>query len=58
MERLTDSVISEVLVTNTIPIDPQRQGKCDKVKVLSVASLLGEAIVRIHEGLSVSRLFD
>lgn len=58
MEHLTDSVISEVLVTNTIPIDPQRQGKCDKVKVLSVASLLGEAIVRIHEGLSVSRLFD
>lgn len=57
LERLTDSVISEVLVTNTIPINAQ-QGKCDKVRALSVASILGEAIVRIHEGLSVSRLFD
>ena len=58
MERLEESVISEVLVTNTIPIDPQRQGYCSKIKTLSIATLLGEAIIRIHEGLSVSRLFD
>jgi len=58
MERLEQSVISEVLVTNTIPIDYQRQGYCSKIKVLSIAALLGEAIVRIHENLSVSRLFD
>ena len=58
MERLEDSLISEVLTTNTIPIDYQRQGHCSKIKVLSVAALLGEAIVRIHENLSVSRLFE
>ena len=58
MERIEQSVITEVLTTNTIPIDRQRQGECSKIKVLSVASLLGEAIMRIHESLSVSRLFD
>ena len=58
MERLEQSVIKEVLTTNTIPIDTERQGFCSKIKVLSVAALLGEAIVRIHENLSVSRLFD
>ena len=57
MERLEQSVISEILVTNTIPIDYQRQGYCSKIKVLSIGTLLGEAIVRIHESLSVSRLF-
>ncbi|MCR4962687.1 MAG: ribose-phosphate pyrophosphokinase [Firmicutes bacterium] len=58
MDRLTHSVISEVLTTNTIPINYERQGYCNKIKILSVASLLGEAIIRIHEDLSVSRLFD
>jgi len=58
LERLQESVIKEVLTTNTIPIDYQRQGACDKIRVLSVASLLGEAIIRIHDNLSVSRLFD
>ena len=58
MERLENSEISEVLVTNTIPIDHQRQGYSSKIKVLSVAALLGEAIIRVHENLSVSRLFD
>ena len=58
MERLEQSVIKEVLTTNTIPIATERQGFCSKIKVLSVAALLGEAIVRIHENLSVSRLFD
>lgn len=58
MERLEKSVIKEILVTNTIPINVKKQGYCSKVKVLSVAALLGEAIIRIHENLSVSRLFD
>ena len=58
MERLEESVIKEVVVTNTIPIDYERQGNCSKVKVLSVAALLGEAILRINGNLSVSRLFD
>ncbi|NLP43459.1 MAG: ribose-phosphate pyrophosphokinase [Peptococcaceae bacterium] len=55
-ERLEKSVIKEVVVTNTIPLTPEKQ--LAKMKVLSVAPLLGEAIVRIHEDLSVSKLFS
>jgi ribose-phosphate pyrophosphokinase len=58
MRRLERSVICEVLITNTVPLDHKRQGNCSKIRVLSVAALLGEAIIRIHENLSVSRLFD
>ncbi len=58
LERLEESVICEVLTTNTIPIDFKRQGQCSIIKVISVAALIGEAIIRIHENLSVSRLFD
>ena len=58
LERLEESVITEVLTTNTIPINYERQGNSSKTKIISVASLLGEAIIRIHENLSVSRLFD
>ncbi|MGI5891146.1 MAG: ribose-phosphate diphosphokinase [Bacillota bacterium] len=58
LERLENSVIDHVLTTDTIPINKQRQGECSKIKVLSVAPLIGEAIIRIHENLSVSRLFD
>ena len=58
MRRLERSVICEVLATNTIPLDHKRQGKCSKIRMLSVAALLGETIIRIHENLSVSRLFD
>ncbi|MFO7172840.1 MAG: ribose-phosphate pyrophosphokinase [Bacillota bacterium] len=55
-ERLANSPFKEVVVTNTIPTDPTRLG--DRLKVLSVAPLLGEAIIRIHEDLSVSKMFD
>ncbi|MCF8010118.1 MAG: ribose-phosphate pyrophosphokinase [Clostridiales bacterium] len=56
IERLQDAPIKEVLVTNTIDLP---EGKMmDKLKILSVAPLLGEAIIRIHEDLSVSKLFD
>ncbi|HHV63750.1 MAG TPA: ribose-phosphate pyrophosphokinase [Peptococcaceae bacterium] len=55
VERLERSVIKEVVVTNTIPL--KKEQKISKMKVLSVAPLLGEAIVRIHEDLSVSKLF-
>lgn len=58
MENLEKSVIKEVLTTNTIPIDFERQGKCSKIKVISVAAIVGEVIMRIHENLSVSRLFN
>lgn len=56
MQRLEDSPLLEVVVTNTIPIThPQ---PCSKLVTLSVAPLLGEAIVRIHEELSISKLFE
>ncbi|MDN5346484.1 MAG: ribose-phosphate pyrophosphokinae [Clostridia bacterium] len=56
IERLVASPIKEVVVCNTIPLPPEKG--IDKIKQLSVAPLLGEAIVRIHEDLSVSMLFD
>jgi ribose-phosphate pyrophosphokinase len=56
LERLEKSVIKEVIVTNTIPLNPER--KIPKITSLSVAPLLGAAIVRIHEDLSVSKLFS
>jgi len=55
-ERLEKSVIKEVVVINTIPLTSEK--RLAKMKVLSVAPLLGEAIVRIHEDLSVSKLFS
>ncbi len=56
LERLQQSCISEVIVTNTIPLRGKEQ-TCPKLRVLSVAPLLGEAIRRIHEDESVSSLF-
>jgi len=54
VERLTNSPIEQVIITNTIPVGDKMFGK---LKVVSVASLLGEAIKRIHEEESVSSLF-
>ncbi len=56
IKRLTEAPIKEVIVTNTIPVPKEKL--IDKIKILSVAPLLGEAIIRIHEDLSVSKLFD
>ncbi len=55
-ERVQDSVIKELVVTNTIPLPANKP--MDKIKVLSVAPLFAEAIKRIYEGLSLSKLFD
>lgn len=57
LERLAEAAIDEVVVTDTIPSSEQTK-KVDNVKVLSVASMLGEAIKRIHRNESVSHLFD
>ncbi|RJQ29951.1 MAG: ribose-phosphate pyrophosphokinase [Peptococcaceae bacterium] len=56
VQRLAEAPIKEVVVTNTIPVPKEKM--IDKIKVLSVAPLLGEAIIRIYEDLSVSKLFD
>jgi ribose-phosphate pyrophosphokinase len=55
IERLSSGLFEEVIVTNTIPLPQQNQFK--QLKILSVASLLGEAIWRIHEDSSVSSMF-
>lgn len=54
--KINDSPIEELVITNTIPLPAEK--KSPKIKVLTVAPLLGEAIVRIHEDLSVSKLFS
>ncbi len=55
-ERIDKSPITTVIVTNSVPIPPEKAPK--KIKVLSVASLLAEAIKRTHLDDSVSELFD
>jgi ribose-phosphate pyrophosphokinase len=55
IERIDNSAIEEVVVTNTIPLDERRTSK--KLTILTVAPLLGEAIDRIHRETSVSSLF-
>ncbi|AIF53841.1 MULTISPECIES: ribose-phosphate pyrophosphokinase [unclassified Pelosinus] len=54
--RIKASVIKELVITNTIPLPAEKE--CDKIKVLSIAPLLGEAILRIFGELPVSRMFD
>lgn len=56
IERIQNSCISELVVTNTIPLPEEK--KIDKITQLSMAPLLGEAIICVHEKLSVSKLFD
>ena len=55
-EVMANSHFSEVVVTDTIPMPPEKRN--GKFTVLSVAPLLGEAIYRIHKGQSVGDLFN
>lgn len=55
IERLNSSEFKEIAVTNTILLPEEK--RIDKIKILSVARLLGEAIKSIHEETSVSKLF-
>jgi ribose-phosphate pyrophosphokinase len=55
MERIEASSISELVITDTVPQPPMRDGS--RVQVLSVAGILAEAIRRIHEERSLSSLF-
>jgi ribose-phosphate pyrophosphokinase len=56
LERIENSSLEKVLVTNTTPIEDKLR-RCSKLQPLTVAPLLGEAIRRIHEHSSVSSLF-
>ncbi len=55
VSRFDKSVIDEIVVTNTIPIDKKKRSK--KIRILSIAELLSNAICSIHENTSVSSLF-
>ncbi len=57
LERINNSNIKELIVTDTIPLSEKAE-KCEKIKVISVASLLAEVIRRIYSGDSVSSLFN
>jgi ribose-phosphate pyrophosphokinase len=56
IQRIGKSPVKEVVVTDTIPVNNNK--KLDKITVLSIASLIGEAIHRIHTGLSVGAMFE
>jgi ribose-phosphate pyrophosphokinase len=53
---LEESVVQEIVVTDTMPVPSEK--RTAKITVLSMASMLGEAIHRIHSGLSVGAMFD
>lgn len=60
VEKLASSPISRITVTDSVPIPEEKRANRDfakKLTVLSVASLLGDAILSIHEGRSISALF-
>lgn len=56
IKKLENSPLKEIVVTNTIPVPKEK--RIPRIKVLSVASLLANAIKNIHGGESVSALFD
>ncbi|WP_350343732.1 ribose-phosphate pyrophosphokinase [Proteinivorax tanatarense] len=56
IERLQKSPLEEIIVTNSINLPKEKQ--IEKIKVLSLAELFGNAITRIHENLSISEIFD
>ncbi len=56
LQRLNDAFVDEVVVTDTIPLSAEA-ARSPKVTQVSVAPLIAEAIVRVHEGRSVSALF-
>ena len=57
VQRIADSPLSQVVITNSIPLSPEA-ARCDKIRVLSVAKLLARAIDSIHGETSISVLFE
>jgi ribose-phosphate pyrophosphokinase len=56
IQRIQDSVLEELVLTDTVPLSPTAQA-CDKLKIISTERLFGEAIARIHRADSLSSLF-
>jgi len=56
ISRIAASPVKELVVTDTIPVPPEK--RLDKIVVLSIAPLLGEAIQRIHSGQSIGAMFE
>jgi len=56
IERIADSVLKSIAVTDTIPLS-EKAAACDKIKVLTISQLVGEAIIRSFRGDSVTSLF-
>ena len=56
VERVASSLLKELVVTDTVPVPDEK--KIEKMTVLSMASLIGEGIHRIHAGLSVGAMFQ
>jgi ribose-phosphate pyrophosphokinase len=55
IKRIATSPVKEVVVTDSLPVTGEK--KLDKITVLSIAPLLGEAIQRIHTGQSIGAMF-
>ncbi len=57
MERLKAAPISRIVVTDTVPVGERAAAIRDRLTVLSVGDMLGDAIHNIHHNLSISALF-
>ena len=58
VETLTSANLDELVVTDSIPVSPERAKQMPNLKVLSTAALFGDAILRIHGGRSISEMMD
>ena len=56
IEKIKESALSKVLVTNSIPLSEEKR-RCEKIVVLPIAELMAKAIRNIHEEASVTSLF-
>ena len=56
IDRIKESDLKELVITNTIPLLAEK--KCSKIKVVSIAPLFAQAVMRIHMGQGVGELFD
>ena len=56
IERIKNSELKELVMTNTVPLPPEKQN--EKIVVVSMSELFGEAIKRINEATSIGELFE